>query len=256
VPRLRVYAHIASTNTLALRLAARDAPHGTTIIADEQTAGRGRRGRRWIAPGRAAVLLSIVVRPAGPVMAGATPVRVGAIVARTIETLTGLPARVKWPNDVLAPGGAKLAGVLCEGVMSGERDGFVIVGIGINVDQAPHEFTTELRDQATSLRVETGSRIDRARIAGELVRALLEPPSLAAPLLARERADIEQRHALHGEPVTVDDTFAGTVTGIAADGGLIVVGPAGARTVRNGTIRHAANFAAAQPLPRYDTGQP
>jgi BirA family transcriptional regulator, biotin operon repressor / biotin---[acetyl-CoA-carboxylase] ligase len=143
----RHYATTDSTNTRARELAAAGAPGGTVVTAAEQTAGRGRQGRTWTAPAGKALLYSALLRPldARHLM---LPLAVPLAVCETAEALRpGLESKVKWPNDVLVDD-RKLAGILIE---ARPRDGWAVIGVGLNLTIAPGEFPEELRDTATSI---------------------------------------------------------------------------------------------------------
>lgn len=146
-----------STNERARELAAGGAPHGTLVTADEQSAGRGRQGRAWVAPPGGAVLMSVVLRRFGELVPLAAAVAV-------CEALP-LPARVKWPNDIWVEG-RKLAGILIEGR---PLEGWAVLGIGVNVGVS--EFPAELRDVATSLRL-AGSNSSNEEVLGRLLMSL------------------------------------------------------------------------------------
>jgi BirA family biotin operon repressor/biotin-[acetyl-CoA-carboxylase] ligase len=136
------------------------APEGTVVVAEEQTAGRGRRGRSWESTARAGLWLSVLLRPTTPVeRLGWLPLVVGVAVARALRREADVDARVKWPNDVLVEDG-KIAGVLSERL----GDGAVVVGIGLNVDQVE----AELPDGGTSLRL-LGRNVDRTRLLVEVL---------------------------------------------------------------------------------------
>ena len=140
--------------------AARGAPEGTVVVAEEQTAGRGRRGRSWESTSRAGLWLSVLLRPTTAVeRLGWLPLVVGVAVATALRSEAEVEARVKWPNDVLVDDG-KIAGVLSERL----GDGAVIVGVGVNVDQVD----AELPEGGTSLRM-LGRDVDRTQL---LVRIL------------------------------------------------------------------------------------
>jgi BirA family transcriptional regulator, biotin operon repressor / biotin---[acetyl-CoA-carboxylase] ligase len=241
LPRLRIYRSVGSTNTLALRLAARGAPAGTTVVADHQTAGRGRRGAAWHAPAGAALLLSMVLRPAAGEGRGAGPasIRVGLLAAAAVQAVAGLRTLVKWPNDLLAPDGRKLGGVLCEGAFGG-GSAWLVVGIGINVNQQQRDFPPEITHAATSIAALRGAEADRAALAGALVRALAGTADIAAPLQPAEIRALRQRDALLGRALTLDGSAAGVATGIGPDGGLHVRSTAGSRILYNGTVRFHA----------------
>jgi BirA family biotin operon repressor/biotin-[acetyl-CoA-carboxylase] ligase len=128
-----------STNEVARRLADAGAPEGTLVIAEEQTAGRGRLGRRWLAPSGTSLLFSLLLRPnlpAGQAMRLTMLAGLGA--AEGIQAATGLVVRLKWPNDILVAG-RKVGGVLIEAGLSGDRLDYAVAGIGINVNFRPAE---------------------------------------------------------------------------------------------------------------------
>jgi BirA family biotin operon repressor/biotin-[acetyl-CoA-carboxylase] ligase len=171
VPRLlgrfgREYTFVESTPSTQ-RLLAPDAPEGAVAVADEQTEGRGRLGRRWDAPAGTSVLVSVQLRP--PAEAARFPqlTVVGAeACAEAIQALTGLQPTLKHPNDVLVAG-RKVAGVLGE---AGE--GRVVLGTGINVNVPADELPSDVRFPATSLLAETGAQVDRVELLVELLAAL------------------------------------------------------------------------------------
>ena len=236
VPALEIRARTGSTNDGARALAEAGAAAGTVVLADAQSAGRGRRGRTWTdAPGRS-VLLSMVWRPAGPAP-GAAPLRAGLAVAEALAELGVADVSVKWPNDVLARG-RKLAGVLCEGAVGGAAP-YLVVGVGINVLQGADELPRELAATATSVALAAGAGVSRRAVATAVVRGLLAAaPRATDPLSAAELAALGARDALAGRPVAVDDVPAGVAEGVAADGALRVRRGAGpAILVRHGTVR-------------------
>ncbi len=141
------------------RLLPEDASEGAVAVTDEQTEGRGRLGRKWLAPAGTSLLMSIVLAP--PVSTERLPelsLVAGDAVGAAIAELTGLQPEVKFPNDVLLAG-RKAAGILAEA-----REGRVVLGIGVNVNQEQHGLPTEVDTPATSLRVESGRTIDRAQL--------------------------------------------------------------------------------------------
>jgi BirA family transcriptional regulator, biotin operon repressor / biotin---[acetyl-CoA-carboxylase] ligase len=126
-----------STLDVAHELGARGAPSGTLVLAEEQTAGRGRYGRRWISPPGAGIWLAMLLRPRASPVGGAIAIRAGLeTVAALASVAPGLAPRLKWPNDIMV-GGRKTGGILCEARWSGEVLGWVAVGIGINVKGPP-----------------------------------------------------------------------------------------------------------------------
>ncbi|MDD7148580.1 MAG: biotin--[acetyl-CoA-carboxylase] ligase [Lachnospiraceae bacterium] len=159
-----------STNQQAKRLAEDGAPHGTLVVADMQTAGKGRRGRSWQQKPGEAIAMSIILRPDfAPEYASMLTLAAADSVAKGIEKVTGMSPMIKWPNDVIV-NRRKVCGILTEMGMNLE-DGsidYVVVGIGINVNQT--EFPEEIRQIATSLRLEGGSGIQRSGLIAEVMR--------------------------------------------------------------------------------------
>jgi BirA family biotin operon repressor/biotin-[acetyl-CoA-carboxylase] ligase len=146
---LLAFDSVTSTQTVARRLAAAGAPEGTVVLADGQSTGRGRRGRRWIAPPGKALLVSCVLRP--PLPPPRWPeltIAAGCAVAEGIETVTLARPRLKWPNDVLLAG-RKVGGILAEGDLAASPS--VVLGIGVNVNQAPDDWPPGLATVAASL---------------------------------------------------------------------------------------------------------
>ena len=173
------FSSIGSTNDVAITLATSGHHEGGVVIAETQTAGRGRRGRHWLSPPVSGLYVSVVVAPArarvAPDRATAlVTLAAGVALAEAIEMVTGLGPEIKWPNDLLI-GGRKLAGILAEGIASGGPSGYrpvasVALGYGINV--GPMTTLTELGDRATSLERELGRPVDRAVLFAETIGAI------------------------------------------------------------------------------------
>jgi BirA family transcriptional regulator, biotin operon repressor / biotin---[acetyl-CoA-carboxylase] ligase len=243
LPAVHLFARIGSTNDAARALADGGAPHGTLVIAEEQTAGRGRSGRAWSSPAGLGVWMSMVARPADLPAPGLLPVLVGLAAAEAIDPFVR-PAvtQVKWPND-LQLARRKIAGILCEGSWDGGSPGAVVVGIGLNVLHAPGDFPDEVRETATSLRIVAGWGPPRAEVAGAVAgavaRALARPPAqLTGALLEALR----RRDALEGRPVRVTGATetAGTVLGVSPAGALLLRTQEGRlQSVTSGTVRIA-----------------
>jgi BirA family biotin operon repressor/biotin-[acetyl-CoA-carboxylase] ligase len=164
------YFHIESTNAVALQQAAEGVEHGTVIVAEEQTAGRGRMGRAWYSEKCSGIYTSIILRP--PLSPAAAPVltlMAGLAAQKAVSTATGLAVDIRWPNDLLV-NGKKVCGILTE--MSAELDRLhaVVLGIGINVNHS--QMPTELEDIATSLRMEAHRAISRVQVLAALLREL------------------------------------------------------------------------------------
>jgi BirA family transcriptional regulator, biotin operon repressor / biotin---[acetyl-CoA-carboxylase] ligase len=218
-PRVH-YRRTGSTNERARELAASGAPHGTLVSADEQTSGRGRQGRTWIAPRGSAVLMSLVLRQFGETLPLAAAVAVS-------EALP-LPALVKWPNDIWIEG-RKVAGILVEGR---PLEGWAVLGVGVNVSIL--EFPAELRDVATSLRL-AGSNSSNEEVLERVLAGLdhwLERP--ANQVLAAWRTI----DALRGSQVRWAGG-SGRATGINEAGALLVDTDAGRVTLDAGEVHLA-----------------
>lgn len=217
-------AEVDSTNVRARQLAEEGAADGTIVIADRQTAGRGRLGRCWESPSAVNLYCSILLRPQIPVQQAPQLTFLSAVaVAETLNQLYQLPARVKWPNDILI-GGAKIAGLLNEMNAETEQIHFVILGIGVNLNMSAEQFPAQLNYPATSVLLESGKKIDRVAF----VRALLERlDGYYGEFLAEGFAPIrrrwEARCDLMNARVQVDQTprvLQGTVVGLDSDGAL------------------------------------
>jgi BirA family transcriptional regulator, biotin operon repressor / biotin---[acetyl-CoA-carboxylase] ligase len=162
--RIAVWHRVTSTNDLAARAAVSASNDGLVILAEEQTGGRGRRGRSWSSPASSSILMSVLLFPKPPMDDLGWLTALGAVaVAEVVSSIDGLEARIKWPNDVRVDG-RKLAGILVE------RGQGTVLGIGLNVNVA--EFPDEIRESATSLQRLLGRPLDRSEIARALIRRL------------------------------------------------------------------------------------
>jgi BirA family biotin operon repressor/biotin-[acetyl-CoA-carboxylase] ligase len=241
----RVHHRLAdSTNERAKELAARGAPHGTLVTAGEQTLGRGRQGRSWVAPPGGAVLMSLVVRELDerfPLL----PLVAAVAVAEACEGLAPVRCEIKWPNDVWIER-RKVSGILVEGRPA---EGWAVLGIGLNVAVARDDFPPELRDVATSI----GASADRApsldgalrAVLGALDRRLDTPPGeLLEAWRARDALSGERVRWADGEGVAAGIDDAGSLLVETAGGELVALsagevhldrdGPEGARPARRG----------------------
>ncbi|HEY2158054.1 MAG TPA: biotin--[acetyl-CoA-carboxylase] ligase, partial [Isosphaeraceae bacterium] len=186
--RIAVWDRVPSTNDIAARAASSRANDGLAVLAEEQTAGRGRRGRTWSAPPRSSILLSVLIFPEGALEDPGWLTALGAVaVAEVVAETTGADARIKWPNDVRVDR-RKVAGILVE------RGPGAVIGIGLNVNVEVDDFPPELADSATSLLRLAGQTFDRSEIGRLLLQRLdhwyglgLEsgPASLDAPVRVR-----------------------------------------------------------------------
>lgn len=222
--RIYLHASIPSTNTFLLEHAA-EAGDGAVAWAESQAAGRGRLGRRWLAPRGSSVLLSVLLLepPDSPLRPHAA--LLGTVAAcEAVETATDCAPAVRWPNDVYL-GGRKLGGVLAE---SSAGVGGVVIGVGLNCLQHRRHFTAELRDTATSLECESRHAIDRAAVAAALLARLdnwFVAASREPAAWAKLREAWRQRCEDLGRPVALEHdgrSFRGTAVDIAENGDLIV----------------------------------
>lgn len=215
--RLHYFHTVDSTNHQAKQLAARGAPEGSLIITDLQTAGKGRLGRRWTAPVGTGLLFSLIFRPAlAPVHVSQLTMLCSLAAAEAIQQRTGLEVRIKWPNDLVIPYPAsndykKLAGLLTESSLLGDKLLFSVVGVGINVNLDPADLG-EMITPATSLMAELGRPVDREAL---LCAILQQIESRYLPLNGRQiHADWSQRLITLGQNITVS-TPAGQHQGMA-----------------------------------------
>lgn len=166
----------ASTNDVAAHLAESGADEGTTVVAEMQTAGRGRHGRVWFSPPGAGLYVSVIVRPGAELSNDENPAALltlasGVAIAEAVRAVTGLPAEIKWPNDVLI-GGRKLAGILAEAAVQAGTLQFIVIGFGVNLQ--PVAYPPELASRVTSIEAETTRPPDRALVLAEILAAMGE----------------------------------------------------------------------------------
>lgn len=224
------------------------------VVAEHQSAGRGRLGRRWEAPTGANLLMSVLLRPRVPPASRHLITAVVALAAAdAMAELTDVVPGLKWPNDVLAPDGRKLAGVLAEADLSpanpatdgSEGTQAVVVGVGINANWpvSDLDLPEELAGKATSLRQQTGTAVDKEALLEALLQAL-EPrveALAAAPGRSDQSADLRRRCVTLGASVRVDlatGSLVGTAVDLTVDGHLVVRTEAGDRTVVAGDVVH------------------
>lgn len=161
---------VSSTNDVARELASQGARDGSLVVAEEQTGGKGRLGRQWHSPKYKGICFSVLLYPpVNPSEAAQMTMVTAVALALAVRKKTGVPVGIKWPNDLLV-GGRKLCGILTEMSAELDRIDYLVVGSGLNVNQGLDEFPEEVRDMATSLKVETG--FDIARVS--LLQAILE----------------------------------------------------------------------------------
>ena len=213
---------VDSTNRYARMLAAQGAAHGTLVLADAQSAGRGRRGRGWVSPVGEGIFMSLILRPqAHPSQVARLSLQTALAVAEGISEATGLDARIKWPNDVVC-GGKKIVGMLLEMNADEERVHDVVAGIGVNVHQ--RDFG-ELAQTATSLDLLTGGYTPRAAVIRAILTAFERTQALASGDGAALMDAYRARSATLGQRVQVigaDRTFIGTAKDVTPLGALLV----------------------------------
>jgi BirA family transcriptional regulator, biotin operon repressor / biotin---[acetyl-CoA-carboxylase] ligase len=214
-----------STNRVALELGHAGEAEGAVVLAEEQTAGRGRAGRAWHSDRAVGIYVTLLLRPRlAPVQAPLLTMMAGLSARSAVQALTGLAVDLKWPNDLLL-GGKKAGGVLTEMHAEPGQIRFVIVGIGLNVNQ--ERFAGELAETATSLRLETGKLQSRMEL---LVRLLREFESDYNRLLREGVASVVERFEAvstyaKGKRVRVTngtESYAGTTAGLGPEGLLQV----------------------------------
>jgi BirA family biotin operon repressor/biotin-[acetyl-CoA-carboxylase] ligase len=231
---------LPSTNTLARELGLQGAPEGTLVLSEEQTAGKGRMGKRWHSPKYANLLFSVLLRPRLETQRVFVLTMVFALAcAEAVEAVSGVSPTIKWPNDLFASG-KKLGGILTE--FSAESGGVeqVVLGLGLNVNWSPQPWECE-RYPATSVRAESGRNVSREQL---LVKTLMGLEgyyrTIAAGKVEKVQARWNTRSMLLGKRVAVDtggEIVRGTAVGIDEMGALMLKDPSGAlQRVINGDV--------------------
>jgi BirA family biotin operon repressor/biotin-[acetyl-CoA-carboxylase] ligase len=236
---LEVVAEIGSTNAALVQAAAAGEPEGTVLVAEHQVAGRGRLDRVWTSPPRAGLTVSFLLRPDVPAARrGWIPLLTGVALAEAVGEVTGVRASLKWPNDLLALDGRKLAGILAES--SGTA---VVVGVGLNVSTT----AAELPDGGTSLSGVTGGTVDRAPVLLGFLRAVERryrrwTAALGDPVSSGLAADYLAWSSTVGREVVVSLPDGSTLRGIAQavdwDGRLVLSTADGVTQLASGDVRH------------------
>ena len=227
--RVRWFAEVGSTNDVAAALADRGEPEGAVVVADGQSAGRGRHGRAWASPPGAGLYLSAVMRP-GPQVVGLLTIAAGVALIEGIQAATGLQPQLKWPNDIYMDG-RKLAGILAEAGTSATGVQHVILGCGINL--MPAAYPAVVAARATSIESELGRPIDRGLLLVQCLTALDAryrdlQTGAAAAVIGRWRA---RAVSTFGRRVEWD------VAGVTRHGIAEDIDETGALLVRDGAVR-------------------
>ena len=230
---VRHTASTGSTNDSLKELARLGAPEGLVLSTDEQTTGRGRRGRTWIAPPGSSLLLSVLLRPTWLPAPDAFYLTMMAAVAcvEAIEPTTGAAITLKWPNDLEADG-RKLGGILVETEIASGEIAWAVIGIGINLNWDPATIP-ELAGSATSLAALLGRPVDRQELFAAVLHALDEQyRRLQAGARETIHSTWRSRLSTVGRVVRVErsgEIFEGLAEGVAQDGALVVRDRAGIR---------------------------
>jgi len=226
VPRLVVLDSTASTMDDAHALASAAAPAGTVVLADRQTSGRGRAGRRWASESGQGIWMTVIERPNDTSMLDVLSIRLGLRAARFLDRYVASPVRVKWPNDLYV-GEGKLAGILVEARWRADRIDWVAIGIGVNV-RAPADV-----ENAAALEPDT-KRVD---VLAELVPAVRAAAHARGPLSPSELEEFATRDVAAGRACLTP--AAGRVRGITSSGELLVDTDLGLRAFRDGSLTFA-----------------
>jgi len=215
----------SSTNDLAKEMADRDAKEGTVIISEEQTKGRGTKGRSWYSAKAKGLYTSIILRPKESAVS-LLPLVAGIGVQNAILKTTGLRVGLRWPNDLVWKK-KKLGGILCESGFLGNRINYVILGIGLNISHERSDFPEEIRSLATSLELAKKEAVDWSVLLQNLWESLDDWYSIFCQGKRSEiiRSFEENLVFSKGERITVvrdDDQVSGVFIGIDSQGGLIL----------------------------------
>jgi BirA family biotin operon repressor/biotin-[acetyl-CoA-carboxylase] ligase len=228
---IHYFPRLGSTNDQARRLAEDGAPGGTVVLADAQSAGRGRRGRAWHSPPGKGLYFSLLLRPPemSPPAAAPLTLAAAAAAARKLRQSTGVPVAVKWPNDLLV-GAKKLGGILTEARCNERALLYIVLGMGLNVNHRAEDFPPELRGSATSLYLERGIAFERIALLLDLLEDLRRSVELFfqegfAPFLPLWK----ELSATLGREVRLAGGGAGKAVDLDADGALLVEDEQGRR---------------------------
>lgn len=242
--RLEVVPEIGSTNAELSAAAAQDAPDGSVLVAEHQNTGRGRLDRVWTSPPRAGITVSFLVRPDVPAARrGWLPLLTGVALAESVGEVTGVRTSLKWPNDLLALDGRKLAGILAEAVSSADRPGAVVVGVGLNVSARGDE----LPPTGTSLAQVLGAPVDRGPVLLAFLRAVERRyrawvEKLGDPVASGLASDYLAWCGTVGQDVVVDlpdgSVLEGRAEAVDWDGRLVVRSAEGTVALASGDVRH------------------
>ena len=239
--RLRAFETLDSTNSELKKLAAEGAPEGTVVIANEQTAGRGRLGRSFASAPGAGIYMSVLLRPClDPDCAPSLTAVTAVAISRAIEKCCGRAVGIKWTNDLYLRN-KKICGILCESSVKDGRVNYAVLGIGLNVTTRAEEFPEELRETAGSLYTQTGFVFERGKLIAAIIAELsslysvwLEGPSVC-------HAEYKRRCIVLDRQITVTSPggeLEAVAENISSDYGLVLRLPNGERrTVHSGEVK-------------------
>lgn len=226
--RIYYYPETVSTNTAAVKLARAGEPHGTIVVADFQSRGRGRLDHQWASRAGEDLLFTLILRPGGdPGLKDMLPVTLvfSLAVASTLSAALACDVSVKWPNDIIAQGG-KIGGILAEGTSPPSGDGFVAVGTGVNVNSLPGSFPAQLRERVATCRSVSGRQWDRAALLADLLMSMEgHYRRFRRDGFEALRPDYERGLTLLGRAISFERggrCVTATVEGVGVDGALRV----------------------------------
>lgn len=239
--RVRYYDTISSTNDVLKEMAAQGAPHGTVLIAGQQTGGRGRLGRTFLSPADVGIYMSVLLRPnCAPDQLMHLTCAAALATCKAMEDAAGIHPGIKWTNDIVCSG-RKLSGILTElGFGASQTVDYAVIGIGINCCQSVEDFPEEIRSFAGSLEMVSGKAVDRAVVAAAMINAF---EKMDRKLLSDRESILRDYRAnciTLGQYVSVvrgDSVRHGTALDVDAEGGLIVAFDDGVtQTVSSGEV--------------------
>ncbi len=223
---IHYYQEVGSTNNIALQLAAEGAPEGTVVLAEYQTGGRGRFGRKWFSPAGKNLILSLILRPPfAPGRASQLGITAAVSAAVCLRDLFALPALIKWPNDICVHG-KKAGGILTELVAELDQVHHAVVGVGLNLNLEKHEIPLSLRHNCTSAAIETGKKCDRVEVAARFLKDLEDRYRCLlregfSPIID-EWTDLSLTLGRRLEARSEGRTLTGFPTGLDEDGSLLL----------------------------------
>jgi BirA family biotin operon repressor/biotin-[acetyl-CoA-carboxylase] ligase len=231
--KIRYFTEVTSTNDVAKELATKGAKEGTMILAETQTQGKGRLGRRWLSP-RGGIWFSVILRPTIPAKNSYQLTFMAAVaVAKTIRKMFKVDAEVKWPNDILV-NERKVCGILTETCTIGDAVDFAVIGVGVNANVDLTSFPKDLRGSVTSLEAEVGGEVERERFLRALLRELENYYRMLSKkkfgLVLEEWKSLTTLFGAYVEVTSFEEKIRGLAVGVDRNGALEVL-------LKNGTVR-------------------